>query len=210
MEYKISCLSRFKKPLPCFLCNASVKNNENFCVKCKKTVITRSPSPAPRLSQKISAQESSKFFYLKSTSLQNQHKTNKPQKETAHFKDPFKVSQSIDRIYAEKILKKDISIENVNKNVLNKRPQSSFDINLLLNQGKNNQRHYRKKKKINDKRKFYRISKSPIPELRPSTQMSKYMEISDMNPQLTIQNSYDCHNNTLTDICYVNNNEKVL
>lgn len=197
MNFKDPLFSRFKKPMPCFLCNASVRNYENFCAKCKKSVMSKCPSPAPKLPKKVS-EERSKIFHIRPISPISEGVY---LKETACFNDPSSLSKFKDRSYIEKSHNKEISIDLLS--FYSKRPQSSLEVNLGLKKP-SYKKLLRKKQKVSEKPKIYKISKSPIPELRPQSQLARSVESSYGFSQLYIADSYSLHRSTLTDICLKN------
>ena len=198
MEFKASLFSRFKNSRPCFLCSKNVKNNEIICEKCKKTVSSKSPTQPLKLPNKISEPETSKFFYLKPTSPKNSYKK---LKETANFNNPNYLQSSVEKSLKELSRYNDSSIDILKKKPHPKRQKSTSEFVFKPKSIKTNQKHYRKKSKQIEKSKYFRISKSPIPELRPSTHISKIFDISHNFYQLNISETYKDHDNTLTDIC---------
>jgi WD domain, G-beta repeat len=196
MDFKASFFARMKKPLPCFLCNGAVKNHENICKKCKKTVVFQSPSPVPKPTKKQSDHENSKFFYLKSTNSNNSQNL---LKLTPSFTKVF--SHNTNNSYIkQKSPQKDTSIEDLKNLIRSKRQKSSFDLNFELKPSSS--KHRKRKSKDLEKFKYYRISKSPVPEIRPSS-INKILD-AYQNSSIEESNVYDGHYNTLTSITYLN------
>lgn len=201
MEYKVPLYSKFKKSLPCVLCNASVKNHENLCAKCKKSLIA-APSPKGKVRKQVTDPNSSKIFFLKLSPKNPKSLL----KETACFNGYSSVSKSLHKSNKPKY-PTNHSLKISNSQMNPKRPHSSFDMNLPNKSSRRT--HHKSRPKQNSFHKLYHLSKSPIPELRPSSQFSRYIDISSTPStfaSLSISESYHEHSNTLTDICYSNEN----
>lgn len=183
MKSKDSLLSRFKKPLPCFLCNANVKNHENLCTKCKNSVISSCSTPIPKLPKKVCG-EKVRYFYIKHTSSPENLK------QTACFNDPQYPSRSIEKSYIDSY-----NCEpsyDYSKQHYTKRPSSSMDIKSV---SRVFSLKSQKKKRPRVNKKFFHINKSPIPELRPQTP-----DLFSSNSSFFQSDSCNFHKNTLTDL----------
>lgn len=158
MKTRDSLLSRFKKSLPCFMCNGNVKNHDNFCAKCRNSVISKCSTPIPKLPKKVS-EEKVRYFHIKQASPPENFK------ETAYFKNPQFPTHSVEKSYIESY-NREPSVD-CTGHQYTKRPSSSLDIRSLSRVFSS--KSQKKKRPRVSQNKFFHINKSPIPELRSQT-----------------------------------------
>ena len=181
MTSKDSLFSRIKKPLPCFLCKSKVRNHDNFCLKCKNSLKSKSSTPIPNYSKKQSGKV--RYFHIKPS--------NSPEtlKQTACFREPESVQPSIMKSCIESSVK-DRSIDNIKTLSYTKRPSSSMDFKSII---RPLSKSTKKRKHQMQQNKYFRLTKSPIPELRIQDYSTTYTTFPPFD-------SYSFHLNTLTDV----------
>ena len=186
MKPKDSLLSRFKKSLPCFMCNGIVKNHDNFCTKCKNSVMSKCSTPIPKLPKKVS-EEKVRYFHVKQASPPENFK------ETACFKSPQYPTNSVEKSYIESY-NREPSVDYTGPHYT-KRPSSSLDIRSLSRVFSSKSQNKKKKRPRVSQNKFFHINKSPIPELRSQTP-----ELFNSHNTFFPSDSQNFHKNSLTDL----------